>query len=353
MAAADERGPVTAVVTRTALVTGALGFVGPYLVDALLAAGETVVGLDLPRPVSALPSRRGPFTRRDDGTDPGVARYEGPGGAWDCVLQPLEDGPALAELVARIRPRAVYHLAAQSSAAASFADPRGAILGNLGGSLNLLEAVRALPPAERPVVVVAGSAEEYGAAAGGEPCREDDAVLPTSPYAVSKAAQTMLCRQYHRAWDVPVIIARAFSHTGPGQDHRFVFPSFAAQIAAAERGERAPELWVGNLSAERDFLDVRDVVAAYLALRRRGRPGEVYNICSGRALTIRDGLEILLGAARLPLTVRQDPDRLRPVDVPRLVGDPAKLRRETGWDPVCDFSRTLRELLENARRQEA
>ncbi len=219
--------------------------------------------------------------------------------------------------------------------------------------LSLLEAVRALPAAERPVVVVAGSAEEYGAAAGTAPCREDDAVLPISPYAVSKAAQTLLCRQYHRAWDVPVVVARAFSHTGPGQDDRFVFPSFAAQIAAAERGEQAPELWVGNLSAERDFLDVRDVVAAYRALGAGGRPGEVYNICSGRALTIGAGLEILLGAARLPLAVRQDPDRLRPVDIPRLVGDPAKLRRETGWEPVRDFPRTLRELLENARRLEA
>ncbi len=340
-------------VTGTALVTGALGFVGPHLVDALLAAGGAVVGVDLPRPTGELPARRGPFSRQDDQTRTGAARYAGPAGTWECVLQSLEDGPALADLIARIRPTAVYHLAAQSSAAASFADPRGAVLGNLGGVLSLLEAVRALPEAARPVVVVAGSAEEYGAAAGDEPCREDDPVLPTSPYAVSKAAQTLLCRQYHRAWGVPVIVARAFSHTGPGQDTRFVFPSFAAQIAAAERGERAPELWVGNLTPARDFLDVRDVVTAYLALCARGRPGEIYNICSGRALTIRDGLEILLGAARLPLAVRQDPDRLRPADVPRLVGDPAKLRRETGWEPVCDFSRTLRELLENARRPQA
>jgi GDP-4-dehydro-6-deoxy-D-mannose reductase len=335
----------------TSIVTGALGFVGPYLVESLLAAGEAVVGLDLPQPAGGLPARRGTFTREDDAPGAGTARYTGPAGAWDCALQPLEDGPALAELIARVRPQAVYHLAARSSAAASFADPRGVVLGNLAGVLSLLEAVRALPAAERPVVVVAGSAEEYGTAAGAQPCGEEDPVLPASPYAVSKAAQTLLCRQYHRAWGVPVIVARAFSHTGPGQDTRFVFPSFAAQIAAAERDECAPELWVGNLTAERDFLDVRDVVAAYRALRDRGRPGEVYNICSGRALTIRDGLEILLGAAHLPLVVRQDPDRLRPVDVPRLVGDPAKLRRETGWEPACDFARTLRALLEIARRR--
>jgi len=335
----------------TSVVTGALGFVGPHLVEALLAAGESVVGLDLPRPARDLPAHRGTFARQDDASGTGSARYAGPAGAWDCVLQPVEDGPALAALIARNRPQAVYHLAGQSSAAASFADPRGVVLGNLAGILSLLEAVRALPVAERPMVVVAGSAEEYGAAAGPEPCREDDPVLPASPYAVSKAAQTLLCRQYHRAWGVPVVVARAFSHTGPGQDTRFVFPSFAAQIAAAESGDCAPELRVGNLTAERDYLDVRDVVTAYLALRDRGRPGEVYNICSGRALTIRDGLEILLGAARLPVAVRQDPERLRPVDVPRLVGDPAKLRRETGWEPACDFARTLRDLLEIARRR--
>jgi GDP-4-dehydro-6-deoxy-D-mannose reductase len=320
----------------TSLVTGALGFVGPYLVDALLAAGETVAGLDLPRPGA-----------------PPVATATRPGGTWTCFRQSLADGLALAELIARIRPQAIYHLAAQSSAAASFADPSGVVLGNLTGSVNLLEAVRALPAPARPVVVVAGSAEEYGLAAGAEPCREDQPLQPASPYAVSKAAQTLLCRQYHRAWDLPVVVARAFSHTGPGQDTRFVFPSFAAQIVAAERGERPAELAVGNLTAARDFLDVRDVVAAYRALRSRGRPGEVYNICTGRTLTIGDGLEILLAAARLPLTVRQDPDRMRPVDIPCLVGDPGKLRRETGWEPTHDFTRTLRDLLENARRQVA
>jgi GDP-4-dehydro-6-deoxy-D-mannose reductase len=347
MAAADERGPVKSI------VTGALGFVGPCLVEALLRSGETVVGLDLPRPAGDLPARRGGFGLEGPTRDPGGARYAGPAGAWDCVLQPLEDTAALAAVIARVRPQAVYHLAAHSSAAASFADPRRVVLENLAGGLSLLEVVRQLPGADRPVVVVAGTAEEYGTGAGGGPCRETDPVLPASPYAVSKAAQTMLCRQYHRAWEVPVIVARPFSHTGPGQDRRFVFPSFAAQIAAAERGEQPAELRVGNLDARRDFLDVRDVVAAYQALRRHGRPGEVYNICSGRALTIRDGLEILLGAARLPVAVRQDPERMRPVDVPNLVGDPEKLHQATGWTPVHDIANTLGEILEYARRQEA
>lgn len=337
----------------TNLVTGALGFVGPYLVDALLAAGETVAGLDLPRPVGELPDRRGPFSLAAAGSG-GVAtaRYAGPAGAWDCHLLRLEDATALADLLARLRPRAIYHLAARSSAAASFVDPPGVVLGNLGGTLALLEAVRALPPDDRPVLLVAGSAEEYGGESRGRPCREDDALNPASPYAVSKAAQTLLCRQYHRAWGVPVVVARAFNHTGPGQDQRFVFPSFAAQIAAAERGEHPPELVVGDLSSRRDFLDVRDVVAAYRALRWQGRPGEVYNVCSGRALTIRDGLEILLAAARLPLTVRQDPERLRPADVPLLVGDPTRVRRDTGWRPVHAFVDTLGALLEHARAPE-
>jgi GDP-4-dehydro-6-deoxy-D-mannose reductase len=198
-----------------------------------------------------------------------------------------------------------------------------------------------------------GSAEEYGTTAAAGPCRETDPLQPVSPYAVSKAAQTLLCRQYHRSWQVPVVVARSFAHTGPGQDARFVFPSFAAQIAAVERGERPPVIEVGDLTTARDYLDVRDVVRAYRLLCERGRPGEVYNVCSGQALTIGDGLQILLAAACRELTVRQDPARLRPAEVPRLVGDAAKIVNETGWHPRHDIHQTLRDLLDRARKDGA
>ena len=206
----------------------------------------------------------------------------------------------------------------------------------------------ALPISPRAVLV--GSAEEYGAAAGPSPCREDDPVLPISPYGTSKAAATQLCRQYHRAFGLPVLAVRAFAHTGPGQDDRFVFPSFAAQLAAIEVGRAEPVLRVGDLSPARDYLDVRDVVRAYRDLLREGEPGEVYNVCSGSALTIRDGLEILLGLSSADVSVEIDSARLRPVDIPRLVGDPGRLRVATGWSPRLDFRDTLRDLLEAARR---
>ncbi len=340
------------------LVTGALGFVGPYLVEALLHDGETVVGLDRRR-AGGVPAVRGTFqldaASPADGTTAnlGMARYSGPAGTWDCFLQPLGDAEAVLELVHRLRPAAIYHLAAQSSAAASFTDPRATLVGNQAGILNLLEAVRSLPAAERPKLVVTGSAEEYGTAIrSGRPCREDDALAPVSPYGVSKATQTLLCRQYHRSWDVPVVVARSFGHTGVGQDTRFVFPNFATQIARLERDEAEGALEVGDLSPMRDYLDVRDVVDAYRLLREQGRSGQVYNVCSGRSLTIGAGLEILLGAAHRPISVRQDAARLRPADIPWLVGDPGKLQLDTGWQPRHLFARTLGELLATARKEQ-
>jgi GDP-4-dehydro-6-deoxy-D-mannose reductase len=146
-----------------------------------------------------------------------------------------------------------------------------------------------------------------------------------------------------------VVIARSFSHTGPGQDARFVYPSFAGQIAAAERAGGEACLHVGDLSPVRDFLDVRDVVRAYRVLMARGESGAIYNVCSGRPLTIRGGLEILLQAARRPIAVHPDPQRMRPADIPYLVGDGGRLRAATGWRPEIRIEDTLRELLEQAR----
>jgi GDP-4-dehydro-6-deoxy-D-mannose reductase len=246
----------------------------------------------------------------------------------------------------------VYHLAAQSSAAASFVDPCGTFAANVGGTLHLLEAVRALPEAERPVLLSVGSAEEYGPQpASAYPLKEDTDLNPLSPYGVSKVAQTLLCRQYARSHDLPVIMTRSFSHTGPGHDTRFAFPNFARQIAAAEAGAGPAEITTGNLAAVRDFLDVRDVVAGYRLLLKEGRPGEIYHVSSGNPLTISQGLEILVDAARCPVTVRRDPDRDRPSDTPVMVGDNAKLRAETGWEPEWDIKDTLAALLDEARKE--
>jgi GDP-4-dehydro-6-deoxy-D-mannose reductase len=246
----------------------------------------------------------------------------------------------------------VFHLAGQSSAGASFDDPPGTLRANLLGTLDLLEALRRLQERDAPVprLVAVGSAEEYGLAARPDrPCHEDDPIQPISPYATSKAAATQLCLQYHRRFGLPVIPVRAFNHTGPGQDARFVFPSFAAQIAAVEAGRHEPLLRTGNLAVARDFLDVRDVVAAYLALAERGATGRIYNVCAGSTLTIERGLQILLGLSGAAIEVVPDPTRMRPAEVPCLYGDPTALGEATGWRPRIGIDRTLRDVLEHAR----
>jgi len=334
------------------LVTGALGFVGTHLVTALVRAGLPVVGAGK-HPGGVLPARAGRFALAEpDPALPGAVTYAGPDGRFWYVPLALEDPAPVADLVGRLDLAAVYHLAAQSSAAVSFREPRETFAANVTGTLNLFEALRALPEAARPVVVSVGTCEEYGVQADtSRPLTEDAPLNPVSPYAVSKAAQTLLGLQYARSWDLPIIPVRAFSHTGPGHDTRFAFPSFARQIAAAEAGAGPAEIRTGDLSAVRDFLDVRDVVAAYRLLAQGGQPGRVVNVCSGRGLTIARGLEILVRGARCPVTVARDPARGRPSDTPWLVGDNTRLVQDTGWMPEHDIEDTLMGLLAEARRE--
>ncbi len=334
------------------VVTGALGFVGVHLVTALVRAGLPVIGVGKQVDDGPLPARAGGFALTGPAAElPGAVTYEGPDGRfWYVPLDLVEPRP-IAALLERLNVAVIYHLAAQSSAAVSFDDPRGTFAANVTGTLNLLEAVRHQPESARPVVLSVGSCEEYGPQSGAAPLAEDTPLNPISPYAVSKAAQTLLCRQYAQSWDLPVIPVRSFSHTGPGHDARFAFPSFARQIAAAEAGRGPAEIRTGDLSAIRDFLDVRDVVAAYRALVQHGQPGRVVNVCSGTGLTIARGLEILVRGARVPVTVTADPARSRPSDTPRLVGDNARLREDTGWSPEHEIEATLLGLLDEARRE--
>lgn len=338
------------------LVTGALGFAGLHLVRELLLAGREVTGLGRQFDGSPPPDQAGDFVRLGGPSGAHGLRYEGPAGSFVYLEGRVEDpasvAAALSAATDAARPGTVYHLAAQSSAAASFAAPRETLSANLLGTLNLLEAVRALAPDARPLIVAVGSADEYGPRPDdSSPLTEETPLAPVSPYAVSKAAQTLLCRQYHLSYGLPVVIARPFSHTGPGQHTRFAFPSFARQIAAAEAGQGPAEIRTGDLSPIRDLLDVRDVARAYVALATRGRCGEIYNICSGTALTMAQGLRILVAAAAVPIAVRRDPSRDRPSDTPWLVGDNRKLRNETGWQPERDASSALLDLLTEARKE--
>jgi GDP-4-dehydro-6-deoxy-D-mannose reductase len=216
--------------------------------------------------------------------------------------------------------------------------------------VNLLDAVRRRDLS--PAVLVVGSAEEYGLVDPAEiPLRETTPLRPSSPYAVSKVAQAELARLYGPAGGMRVVLTRTFPHTGPGRGETFAESSFARQIAEIEAERRPPVLSVGNLDAIRDYTDVRDVVHAYWLLLEAGEAGDVYNVCGGQGRSISEMLDMLLACSSVQVEVRVDPDRLRPVDVPSLVGDPSKLRAATGWEPRIPLERTLGDLLEDWRRR--
>jgi len=310
------------------LITGVAGFVGGHVVELLRAEHPEaeMFGLD------SRPGNR--------------ARALG----IEIVQANLEDSSSVRQALDRVRPERIVHLAAQSSPQRSWEDPAGTLKTNLLGLLHVLEAARALSLAPRLLVV--GSAEEYGLVRPDQtPLREDTPLRPASPYAVSKVAQGFLALQYALSLDLPIVRTRTFHHTGPRRGEQFAESSFARQLAEIEVGRRAPRLEVGNLDAVRDFTDVRDVVRAYWALLDHGVPGEVYNVCSGRGVRLGDLLEELIALSGLKVEVRVDADRLRPHDVPVLVGDPSRLRAATGWEARTPLSRTLRDLLDHWRER--
>ena len=336
-----------------ALVTGASGFVGRHLVAHLTAVGDEVA----------------------------------------ASSTEITDPAALLAEFRRCRPETVYHLAALADVGASWANPAATLRVNVEGTFNVLEAARRAD-ASRAVAVT--SADVYGRVApGGLPVTECAPMRPVTPYGASKAAAEMVCIQAgasagrpahahaspsapsadnHASPDAPsapsadnhaspdafdapgggfgVIRARAFNHLGPGQSDRFVASALAARIAANER-TGAAAVRAGNLEARRDFTDVRDVVRAYRMLAVAGEPGEAYNVCSGKARSVRDLAERLLARARHPMRMRADSALMRPVDVPELTGDPSKLRAATGWRPEIPLQQTLDDLLDHWRCETA
>ncbi|HVR46381.1 MAG TPA: GDP-mannose 4,6-dehydratase [Candidatus Binatia bacterium] len=292
-----------------ALVTGARGFVGRYLLVAL----------------------------RDSGAE-----------ALDCTAD-VNDSAALRAALETSRPTVVFHLAAQTFVPEALRAPLETYETNAMGTARLAAAVRGYSGEMPPRIVFASSAEVYGARDAGEyPLVETLDLRPVNPYGASKAAAEAILLGEASSLGLDVVITRAFNHIGPGQDERFVVASFAAQLARIAAGS-PPQLLVGNLEAARDFLDVRDVVQAYIALAREGESGQIYNVCSGRAVTIRDVLRELIAIARVPVEVREDPERNRSADMPLSVGNPAKLRARTGWGPKVPLVRSLRDIYEAQR----
>lgn len=288
------------------LLTGSRGFVGPWLAAHLVERGDEVV--ELP-----------------GGTD-------------------VTDADALSGAVQDAGPDAICHLAAQSSVRVSWEDPAGTFAVNAVGTLNLCAAALQLSPLPR--VLVVSSAEVYGKVpAQRMPVVEDQPFAPATPYAASKVAAEMVGLQAWLGRGLPVVRARSFNHTGPGQPRGFVVPDLAAQVAAAARGD-VDEIVTGNLGVSRDITDVRDVVRAYRSLLVLGEPGEAYNVCCGQATVLSDVLLQLVALSGVDVAVRVDPGRARPADVPVHVGSRAKVHALTGWEPEIPLQRTLAEVLE-------
>ncbi len=313
-----------------ALITGISGFVGGHLTEHLIAQGDVVVGLSV--------SGRWPLELEHLGKCARIEQLD----LADCTETDL------ASYFNRKQPEVIYHLAAQSNPQESLADPRGTWALNLGGTLNLLEAIKA--SAQRPRVILISSGVCYGnPASEWIPVREDCPLRPNNPYAASKAAADLLGVQHHLAHGADVVIVRPFNHAGPRQSLRYVLAALAAQVVEVEL-DRRDCLEVGNLDVVRDFTDVRDVVRAYRLLAQTGRPGEIYNLGSGQGIRIADALEHLRSLATKPAPVRVEAARVRSIDQPLLVADSSKLLAATGWRPHYAIEQTLADMLSYCRK---
>jgi GDP-4-dehydro-6-deoxy-D-mannose reductase len=295
-----------------AVVTGGAGFVGGHLVAHLTECGDDVTTLD----------RHG-----DNAVD-------------------VTDADAVRDAITAVHPDVVFHLAAVSHVGASWDAPALVFQVNAEGTLHVL---RACSEARVARVVVVGSADVYGAVTPADlPLGEDAPLRPMTPYGASKAAADVLALQAFLGDGLATLRVRAFNHTGPGQPPRFLVPALAARIARAER-DHATDVALGSLEPVRDLGDVRDVVRAYRLLAERGEPGEAYNVCTGHGVSVADIADHLVKMSPRQLQITVDPDLVRPVDVPRLVGDPAKLHEATGWEPQVPFDETLHDVLAAAR----
>ncbi len=309
------------------LVTGAGGFVGRWLVPALVAAGHEVLGTRLP------------------GEAPPELLPEGPGHRPRWLPLDLEDAASV-QGVLEESPEAVIHLAAVASGAEARRDPGRAWDVNASGTARLAHGLGEIRQESRgdPLLLLVSTAEVYGMADTPRPRAEGDPLVPVSPYAASKVGAEVAAMEASRRTGLRVIIARAFPHTGPGQTDRYVIPAFARRLRAARR-IGAPVVKTGNLEPIRDFLDVRDVVRAYQALLERGVPGRAYNIASGQGHALREIFLQLAGLVGVEAIPEVDPQFARAADIPHLVGDASRLSAETGWTPRIPFAQTLQDVV--------
>ena len=309
---------------KKALVTGIAGFVGSHLAELLLQNGVEVYGLCRSR-------------SKLDNIESIINKLH-------LEDADLLDSHSLYTTITRIKPDYIFHLAAQSFVPTSWVSPSVTLEVNIVGSANLFEAVRQANI--EPVIQIACSSEEYGLVHQNElPIKETNPLRPLSPYAVSKVAMDYLGYQYYQSYKVKIIRTRGFNHTGPRRGETFAESNFAKQIALIEKSKQDPIIYVGNLDAQRDYTDVRDMVRAYVLAVEKCTPGEVYNIAVGRAVKIGDMLDLLISYSKAKVTIKSDPSRMRPSDVPVLIGDNSLFTAKTGWKPEIPFEKTMEDLL--------
>ncbi len=314
----------------TAFITGIAGFAGSFLAEELLNHGYRVTG----------------SVFKDDQLE-NISHLAG---SIDTVELDILDSERSAELLRRINPNLIFHLAAFSSVGQSFGNERLTYRVNFDGTLNVLQGAVALKNLRRLVFI--STSECYGRFPRKiSKLAEDQPFNPMSPYGVSKAAAEYACRYYFTRHGLPVTVSRSFNHSGPRQNENFVIPSFCKQIVAIESGSSKPVINVGDLSVKRDLSDVRDIVHGYLLLAEKGRPGEAYNLCSGKAVSIKVVLDGLLKLAKVPIKVNLDKSRFRKNDIPILRGDNSRAVKELGFSPRYSLRQTLQATLDYWRDQ--
>lgn len=307
-----------------ALITGVTGFVGSHLAEFLLNQGIEVYG----------------FMRWRSQTD-NISHIRN---RIKLIEGDIRDSHSMKKLIDEAEPDYIFHLAAQSFVPMSWNAPSDTIETNVNGTIHLLEAAR--KSKSTPRIHIAGSSEEYGLVYPNElPIRETNPLRPLSPYGVSKVAEDLVGWQYFKSYGLNIVRTRAFNHTGPRRGEVFATSNFAKQIAEIEKGLKEPIIYVGNLNAQRDFTDVRDVVRAYWLALNKCKFGDVYNVCSGKSVKLQAVLDLLLSMSKKKIEVKTDPGRLRPSDVEILQGDCSLFRKETGWTPEISFETTMKDLL--------
>ena len=314
----------------SAFITGIAGFAGSFLAEELLAAGFHVSGAVY----------RGESTRNIRSIKSDLELFS---------LDILNDKKCQ-QLIGRIRPNEIFHLAAVASVAKSLEQERLTFRINIEGTINVLEAARSCKKLESLVYV--SSPDAYGMfRPGNKTLTEEQPFDPISPYGISKAAAENACRYYWRRYGLPVVTARAFNHSGPRQSDSFVVPAIARQVAAIEAGRQQPVLKVGDLSARRDLSDVRDIVRGYRLAATRGHPGEVYQLCSGRAVAIQRIAEKLLAMSSRKIRLQVEKSRLRKTDIPVLRGSHRKAAQQLGYEVRYSLKDTLTDTLDYWRAE--